>query len=242
MQGIAVLAFILCCLNITGWLVFLRKFKRLFTTEDIISKTRLEVTRMIEDVNRTTSKNLDLIEEKIKQLKATSADAERHIAVAKSELEKRAALAQFNRAISEKSEVSHKNEIHPKTQDPSVYGSKAPYGRISDALQASSAYQITSKGKKEVAGEQGELFEQQEENYIKSPSGTKFMVDNEGTGFASIPKIGENVFYSDNPIKPKKTINEQIKELSDRGYDIEMIARELGLTTTEVQFSLDMGF
>ena len=42
--------------------------------------------------------------------------------------------------------------------------------------------------------------------------------------------------------KPKKTINEQIKELSDRGYDIEMIARELGLTTTEVQFSLDMGF
>lgn len=242
--GIAVLAFILCCINVTGWLVFLRKFKRLFSTDNILRKTRQEVSLMIDDVNRTTARNLDLIEEKIKHLKAASADAERHIAVAKDELEKQVKINQLQSVLSsKKSAFPEKKE----TENPAGEGRSQSYENLSDSLRASMAYEITSRGKRTVAEAQGELFSGQEaddknEKFVKSPSGTKFMIDNEGAGVAVIPKIGGNIIFSDNPVTPKKTINQQIKELFDLGYDVEMTARELGLTTTEVQFARDMDF
>ena len=144
---------------------------------------------------------------------------------------------------SKKTDYPENNEIHNSSGE----RRSKPYENLSEALQASRAFEITTRGKRTLAEVQGELFSDQEdegqnEKYVKSPSGTKFMIDSEGTAVAAIPKIGGNIIFSDNPITPKKTINEQIKDLFDRGYDVEMTARELGLTTTEVQFARDMDF
>ena len=46
----------------------------------------LEVKRMIEDVDRATVKDMDIIESQIKQLKSIIAEADRHVAMARSEL------------------------------------------------------------------------------------------------------------------------------------------------------------
>ncbi|WP_191014703.1 hypothetical protein [Treponema zioleckii] len=69
--------------NISLWVVLIVKFKRLFSTDDIISSTRAELTKMLADVNRNTDRDLMLMEDKIKELKAVIAEADRHLSVAK---------------------------------------------------------------------------------------------------------------------------------------------------------------
>lgn len=235
MIGIAVLAFFLCVLNILFWLVFLNKFKKLFSTEDIVSRTKMQVSKLIEDVNRITSRDIDLIESKIKQLRAAAADAERKIAVARSEIERQEKLSVYSSIVNndDKRFVSKplKNDVE--------------YSRLSDGLNSQNSYSLTDEGIQIAKSNyKGELFPDNgsdaDAHFVSSQTGTKFMVSNDGASVASIPKIGGNVIFSDNPVKPKKTLNEQIHELSEKGYTVEMIAKDLNLTTTEVQFSLDM--
>ena len=75
--GIAVLAFLLCCINLVLWLIFLRKFNRFFSTEKIIQNTRLEVENIMRDLNRATDRDMTIIEARLKEIKAAWAEAER---------------------------------------------------------------------------------------------------------------------------------------------------------------------
>ena len=87
MAEIIICTFI-CILNVIMWIVFANKFKKLFSTDDIIAKTREELNHMIIDVNRNADRNITLIDEKIKELKSVTAEAERRIALGKAELAK----------------------------------------------------------------------------------------------------------------------------------------------------------
>ncbi len=239
--GIAILAFLLCCLNLVLWLFFLRKFNRFFSTDKIIQNTKTEVDNIIRDLNRATERDMTIIDARLQEIKAASAEAERHILVAKTELERQSKVSHYQAVISSQNKKSGDFSSSVKKEEPKKHSDTKSFSNISDGLFSSNSYSITKEGQIALNGGQQELFEQQtEEPFVNSPSGTKFSVDTQGNGFAAIPKIGGNVHFADEPIKPKKTINQQIKELSDKGYTIEMIARELNLTTTEVQFSLDM--
>src|SRR5574344_3171092 len=88
MAAIIICTFI-CILNVIMWIIFANKFKKLFSTDDIIAKTREELNHMIIDVNRNADRNITLIEEKIKELKSVTAEAERRLALERSEEEKR---------------------------------------------------------------------------------------------------------------------------------------------------------
>lgn len=244
MIGIAVLAFFLIIVNIIFWLVFLRKFKKLFSTDDILASTRSEMNEMIADVNRITSRDIDLIESKLKLLKAVAAEADRHAAIIKSEVEtaKNELNRNFNslnlqQTVSRASLIAGRQNFNSLSQ-PNTAGALKAYENISDGLKSTEVYSITKEGKRFLGTQQADLFDQGEETFINSPSGTKFTVNEEGTSVAAIPKIGPNVTFSDNPIKPKISLNEQIKNLSEQGFSVEEIAKKMNLTTTEVQFSL----
>ena len=239
--GIAVLAFLLCCINLVLWLIFLRKFNRFFSTEKIIQNTRLEVENIMRDLNRATDRDMTIIEARLKEIKAASAEAERHILVARTELEKQVQISQLQKTISSKEQnrtsEPYSEQLPPQRKNQAVKS----YENISDGLFSANSYSLTKEGQSAVKQNQPELFAgNEDEPFVNSSAGTKFSVDRDGAGVASIPKIGPNVHFADDPIMPKKTLNQQIKELSDKGYSAEMIAHELNLTITEVQFSLDM--
>ena len=230
MIGIAVLAFFLIIVNIIFWLVFLRKFKKLFSTDDILASTRSEMNEMIADVNRITSRDIDLIESKLKLLKAVAAEADRHAAIIKSEVEtaKNELNRNFNslnlqQTVSRASLIAGRQNFNSLSQ-PNTAGALKAYENISDGLKSTEVYSITKEGKRFLGTQQADLFDQGEETFINSPSGTKFTVNEEGTSVAAIPKIGPNVTFSDNPIKPKISLNEQIKNLSPCCTDNETLA------------------
>lgn len=69
----------LTVVNLILWLIFLIKFKSLFTTDDIIEKTRKEYDQLLTDVNRTALQNIDLIQMKIDELQSIIDVADRRL-------------------------------------------------------------------------------------------------------------------------------------------------------------------
>ena len=246
-----------CVLNITLWIFFLAKFRKLFSTDDIVAATRDEMNQMLADVNRNAGRNIDLIEDHIKQLKAVVAEADRHIEVAKRELESQRSALSFQQKID--SAIQTKKNSSPYTPQSRVaeqYLRNAPLQQnISSGLQSSSIYELTDEGNRQVtqqhaqqeshgrsAPQNGELFRPEDyDNYqIVSKSGTRFTVENDGSSYASVPVIGQNVTYADNPIQPKKKFRDLVRDLHLVGHSVEEIALELNSSTTEVQMVLDM--
>lgn len=223
-------------INLVLWIVLIFKFKKLFSTDKILSSTNEEVTKMIERLNKVTSRNIDLIEAKLKELKVVSAEADRHIAIAKKELEKQTQENQFQKIISEASVIAN-SSASEKREIPNSKRVANEYTRISDGFKSEESISLTEKGKM-AASTQGELFG--EEKFVESSVGTKFTMDNTGASVASIAKLAPNVTIVDDLVVPKKSVNQKIIELNNSGYPVEYIAKTLNITTSEVQFALDM--
>lgn len=232
-----------CILNIVLWIFFLSRYKKFFSTDEILESTRDELDRMIADVNRNAGRNIDIIEDRIKELKAVVAEADRHIAFAQNELERQKNLAIFQQKVektsSQRSGGNYRQGVAEKYKRNSSQQNPANSPSHSD-----DTYRLTSEGKRFVKNEhQAELFDQvQNEHEIVSDSGTIFSVAGEETSVTKVPVVGPNVAYADNPVEPKKSFREMVHDLTLVGHSVEEIATELGRSTTEVQMVLDMDF
>lgn len=219
----------LCILNILLWIVFLVRFKRLFSTDDIISSAREEMNKMIADINRNTERDITLINDRIKELKAVIADADRHIAVAKSEKEKQEQTAAYSQKINEITR-SASAQISP------VQRAAAQYRRTAKTFDpAENAYVVTHEEKnktEERTGIEQSLFDE---------TTAEITVKSDGSSFAKVPVVGPEIIMAEKPIVPKKKFNEQVAELSEKGFTVEEIASELHSSITEVQFAIGLG-
>ncbi|MBQ5399994.1 MAG: hypothetical protein IIU15_02015 [Treponema sp.] len=82
----AVLVILICVFNLVMWLLAIVRFRKMFSTDDIVQKTRDELDKMMMDINRNAERNVDLIEDRIKKLKEISAETDRHIEILRGEL------------------------------------------------------------------------------------------------------------------------------------------------------------
>lgn len=98
------LTILICIFNVFMWIVLLKKFKKIFSTEDIILTTREELNRMIEDVNRNTSRDLNLADEKIKEIEKVIVEAEKRLSVLNSDLAKQSQISEFKDALNQQKE------------------------------------------------------------------------------------------------------------------------------------------
>ncbi|WP_296329056.1 hypothetical protein [uncultured Treponema sp.] len=235
-----------CVLNLCLWVAFFIKFKKIFSTEDIIDSTRNELNRMIEDINRNADRNINLIQDKIKQLKIAVAEADRHVELARREIEAQKAKVSYQQKID--SAINSRKTSQSGGDFAGSGRAAQQYLRnqnISAGLQSANSYELTDEGNRHVHSHlsQGDLFEQAEDEdrrSIVSDSGTKFTVEADGSSYASVPVIGGNVSYADDPIQPKKSFSQLVRNLNMAGHSVEEIARELDSSITEVQLVLDM--
>lgn len=211
-MGVVVVSSLLCFLNIIFWIVFAMKFKKIFSTDDIIEKTRNELNHMITDVNRNADRNITLINEKIKELKGVTAEAERRLALERAEEDKR----EKARILAQQTE-----RIQAETQGPAI--TKKGRSVLSDL----------DKYTKEQA--QGELFSVKNDKKAEANASR----NEESAKLHKIPIIVPEVIYSDNPVKVVKDFNTQVKEKYEQGETIEDIAAELQRSTQEVKFALE---
>lgn len=244
---VALVSSFFCIFNIILWIVFLSKFKKFFSTDEIIDSAREELNQMIADMNRNAGRNIDIIEDRIKELKAAVAEADRHIAFAQTELERQKNAAIFQQKLDSPQPSQGGGNLRKRVSE--RYKKNSSRQQVSQAKHQDDSYNLTSQGEKFVQDEhngQAGLFDQIQnapaENEIISDSGTVFSVKNEEPPVTKVPVVGPNVAYADSPIEPKRNFSEMVRDLSLVGHSVEEIAVELGRSTTEVQMVLDMGF
>ncbi len=224
----------LIIINIVFWIVFLAKFKKIFSTEDILLAVRNELDKMIADVNRNTARDLNLIDAKLKDLKLAVSETDRHLAVAKAEIEKQQQLARFSQqfdyqgssfgkgsAVQEAVGKYQKNitdSLFPREQD--AYSEQI---RLRERAEPQMQSDLFNYNKNETI-----------EPQIKSRSGTYFSVKKDD----DMPSVS----YAKEPVLPKKDFRTMVMDLYNMGNSVETIANELGRTTTEVQLVIDMSF
>ena len=213
----------LCIVNLILWVVFLSKFKKLFTAEDVIGSYKQELNRLLSDIDRHTARDVATIESASKELKAMIADADRHIAVAKTELERQEKTKTFQSKLTAKAQSGAKQTM----------AQRAAGSYLRTASQGNDAFSVTNAGRQQLA-EQGTLFDDVPPQASSLPP-TTFTVEQSGASYASVPVITPSVSFVDDPVHAKRAFGDRVKELSLRGESV------LECSTTEVQFVLDMG-
>ncbi len=83
----AVLIILLCVFNLVMWLLAIVRFRKIFSTDDIVEKTRQELNNMMMEINRNAERNVTLLEDRIQKLKDIIADTDKHIELLKGEIQ-----------------------------------------------------------------------------------------------------------------------------------------------------------
>lgn len=209
-------------LNIILWIVLLIRFKKLFSTDQIIENTRETINRFIKDVDSATARNTYLTKEMQKRLEKLLEDAD-----ARMEMFKEAA----NRLRDMIAQADRINKGKSYTINPELTRTK---------IDPESAYELNIKA------EQGSLFDQTEPEKPAAKSIQKNVtnVTEDGAAYREIPLIITKVIDEE----PRKMTQEEIKQnlqhlvrkLFDEGNTVEQIAQKLNCSITEIQFIIDL--
>jgi len=218
--------FAIVAINIVLWGVFIVRFKRLFSADDVIEKARAEMDNMIRDINNNTVRAIDIIDDRTKQLKRLIEEADGKIALARSEEAKKISVSALRDTLEKKTVP----EASRRAAD--TYKKNAPRSRPSP----DASYAVTGEAEA-LAEMQHSLFD---DTRTSVRTKAEMNVTDDGASYAKVPVIKPDVYFSETPIVPKKNFTKQVLEMSEMGLSIEQIAKRLSCSKTEVQMILDM--
>lgn len=216
MTAFSVFVLLVTIINILSWVILFHKFKVKFKTTFSVDKVMQDVNSAIashiRELNSVTSRNFELADAKIQELKSVTADAERRLGVLKRELDttERAWEYQKKMAYGQKESAKVLQKEAKKPQQ------KVSYQNDSHQREL----EFTEKAKAELGILP--LGEPKEDAVVK------------------IPVIEPEFYKAKDQITVKKDIRQQIKELSRAGLPVEEIASRTGKTVQEVVLILEI--
>lgn len=216
----------MCVINLLLWLVFFIKFKKLFTTDNEIQKARDQYELLINDINRNTLNNINLIEDKIQEMNDLVQIVDRRLA----------AIQNDESFITSKQGLAAQRPLKPASK--SASSKKASAAKT--VIDQDAAFEVNINLKKSRKKLQADLFEEEKPVSKKTKDRSVHVVDTQGNAYGEVPVISPKIYMSDNPIAAKKTFQDEVKKMYNAGYTVEQISRELNKSTTEVQFIIDM--
>lgn len=224
----AYLVFFLCVVNVVLWIFFLRNFKKLFTTDDIIESAKSECNKIVIDLNRNADRNITILNEKTAGLQNLIKEADRKIKLLMEFEKKGAGLAELQNKISGAHALRRTDAAVKKAAD--AYGEKSagPDRTVSLTEDARAALK---------AGAQKTLFD--DVPHVRTEA--VVTVREDGASYAEIPVVTPDVFVAEKPAGlSKNDLKARILSLFDSGCSVEDIALQLSCSTTEVQFALTL--
>lgn len=217
-------------------IIILFKFKKLFSTDSIIEKTRDRMNKLIADINRNANNDIELLNESTRRIRVLLKDADEKMQSFNEATER------LREMIAETEKVSKKSKSKKIAESP-IYGDiqkktfqeksklkNNPYDK--NFIDPNSSYEVANNGSL------GSLFD---ENDLILKDETK--VTAEGAAYKEVPLIITKV-YDDNAALNEKSDNSlgtKVSRMYANGMTVEEIALELDCSTSEVQFIIDMG-
>ncbi len=212
-------------LNIILWIVFLVRFKHLFSTDGIIEKTEAKMNQFVHEIDLAADRDTYLAKETTNRIKSLLEEADRKMELFKE------ATSRLRDMIAEADRI---NKGKGYTINPALNRPK---------IDPDSAYEVNIKA------EQGSLFEQNESaaTYkppVKPVQKNEVNVTQDGAAYREIPLIITKV-YDEEPQKMteeeiKKNLDHIDRKMYDQGKTVEEIAQKLNCSITEIQFIIDM--
>ena len=216
-MAVVVTAALLCVFNVVMWIAFLVHFKKLFSTDEILTKAREELHSVLLEINANTDRNITLVAEARRSLKEEAAAVESHLKEATQEAERRLAalekgLAQSDgkRALTEQLEAASPKPERKKTAQP----------------RAKRLHALPPEQKYMQEQLRGPLFTTTPPDSPEQP---------ETQPDSGVPVI----VRAPDPITVQKDYKVQVRELAAQGMTVDEIAAALGRSTQEIKFTLE---
>ena len=242
----AILVACICIINIILWVIFLVKFKKLFSTDKIIDTTTDKMNRLVREIDNATDRDLSLTRESEKRIRELLSEAEKNMELF------REAGQRLREMIAEAERITRHAETKSPIYNPNIEVIKAkptpaqPVRKNIEAyIQNSANYKSKSKIDSESTyrvtdSEQQDLFSQ--DKLIMTDTVTN--VTEDGAAYKEVPLIITKV-YEEKPVEndnknKKKNITKAVQELYNNGLTVEQIANELSCSITEVQLIIDI--
>ncbi|MBP5519095.1 MAG: hypothetical protein J6X84_00755 [Treponema sp.] len=222
------IAIFLSLISLFLFIIILIRFKKLFSTDSIIEKTKSQMNRVIIDVNNNANRDLELINEASRRLRALLNEADKKM----ESFREASQLLRDLIAEAEKAGAGKKAKLLYMDSEPSHQNSVQTV-----SVQPISAQPLTNKKKPAV---QQSLFDEQTEE--KSILKDETIVTSNGAAYKEVPLIITKVYEDKTNAEQKsnKSLKERVEKLFNSGMQIDDIAAELSCSTSEVQFIIDM--
>lgn len=246
----------LCLINIVLWIVFLIRFKKLFSTDKIIENTSEKMNKLVSDIDKTTKRDLFLSSEAEKRMKSLLEEADTKMEMFKEATQRlREMIAEADKIIRK---IPSQSPIYQNVQEVQVKASANANKQnqkqsntvrrnidsyLNNATRSENTKNINPDNAYEIvrASEQAELFD--EDTVASAVHDSPMQVTQEGAAFKEVPLIITKVYEEipqNNEGKSKKNLSKQVQELYNNGKSVEEIANELSCSRTEVQLIIDM--
>lgn len=240
----AYIALFISLVSLILMIVILIRFKKLFSTDAIIDKTKAQMNRVIMDVNNNANRDLELINESSRRLRALLNEADKKMETFREATQ----LLRTTIAEAEKVGKAHSDKLgfveSERFADIKPVGQKQkknPY------IDPDSSYRVTNG----IPAQQGSLFDEPPEE--KSILKDETVVTPEGAAWKEVPVLNTKVY--DDKLGAEKarqdmiaaqnqnadrSLKDKVERLFKQGMQIDDIAAELSCSTSEVQFIIDM--
>ena len=231
------LALFFSIVSVLIMIIILFKFKKLFSTDSIIEKTRDRMNKLIADINRNANNDIELLNESTRRIRVLLKDADEKMQSFNEATERlREMIAEIEK-VSKKSKIKRiaESAIYSDAQKKSVQEKNKQKKNVPHEktfIDPNSSYEVTNNESL------GALFD---ENDLVLKDETK--VTAEGAAYKEVPLIITKV-YDDNVAlnaNSDNSLGTKVSRMYANGMTVEEIALELDCSTSEVQFIIDMG-
>ena len=218
----AYIAIILSSISIILLIVVLIRFKKLFSTDSIIEKTKAKMNQVISDINQNANMDIDLINDATKRIRVLMKEAD-------SKMEEFKEAAKILRDMIATVETESRNKVDQSHiyMKNSLIDEIKPVGNVNNYSGRVSSLKIRAYQEADSSISDKEDF-----------SSDKTEQDNNFLPEKRIPKIVTNIIPNNNV--QKKSLNDRVERLFRTGMNVEDIAMELSCSSSEVQFIIDM--
>ena len=231
------LALFFSIVSVLIMIIILFKFKKLFSTDSIIEKTRDRMNKLIADINRNANNDIELLNESTRRIRVLLKDADEKMQCFNEATERLREMIAETEKVSKKSKIKRiaESAIYSDAQKKSVQEKikqKKNVPHEKTFIDPNSSYEVTNNESL------GALFD---ENDLVLKDETK--VTAEGAAYKEVPLIITKV-YDDNVAlnaNSDNSLGTKVSRMYANGMTVEEIALELDCSTSEVQFIIDMG-
>ncbi len=241
----AYIAIFLSLLSIVLMIVILVRFKKLFSTDAIIEKTKSQMNRVIMDVNNNANRDLELLNESTRRLRALLNDAEKRM----ESFREASQLLRDMIAEAEKAGSSRQGKIvyveNPLAEKNENKSAASKTKKSNPYIDPDSSYKVRNSAAGSGTENQRSLFDDEDENedtFLKDET----LVTKDGAAYKEVPLIITKVYDDktadaiNSKSQSQNNLEEKVQKLFAQGMKVDDIAAELSCSISEVQFIIDL--